>query len=105
MGSISARRIPSYSGRHFEQIGTKCQAGMLGGDQVDLEADSVPFQDKLDHATMLCKLGHVTDGQNRHFVQTFHDFVKPAGLRGAEENNLAVNGLLWSRDSLGDHIL
>ncbi len=35
---------------------------MLGGDEVDLEADSVSFQDKLDHATTLCKLGHVTDG-------------------------------------------
>ena len=78
---------------------------MLGSDQVDLKTDSVPFQDKLDHAATLRKLGHVTDGQDCRLVQVFHDSVEPTGLCGAEENNLAVNGLLWSRDSLGDHIL
>ena len=62
--SISRLRIPSDDGRHLEQFGAERQASALGCGQVDLEADSISFQDKLDHAATLRELRDVTDGQD-----------------------------------------
>jgi hypothetical protein len=67
--SIPTRRIPSYNCCHFKQFRPEGQASALSGSQVDLEADSVSFQDRLDHATALRELRHVADGQNRSLVQ------------------------------------
>ena len=48
--------ILSDGGRHLEQFRAERQTSMLGGGQVDLEANFLPFQDKLDHAAALDEL-------------------------------------------------
>src|SRR6266853_1301905 len=78
---------------------------MLHSGEVDLEADPLSFQDKLDHAATLRELRHVTNGQDGLFAQRFDDAVKLGCLGGAQEKNLAIARLLWSGDSLGGYFL
>src|ERR1700719_2730634 len=103
--SISGRRISPYRGRDLEQFRTQSQARLLHSSDVDLKADSLSFQDKLDHAATLGELRHVTHGQDRPFVQSFDDDVKLGLLYGAQEKNLAIARLLWGGDSHGGHPL
>jgi len=48
---------------------------MLDSSEVNLKADFLFFEDKLDHAATLRELRRVTDGQNRLFVEGFDDLV------------------------------
>src|SRR6266446_1395489 len=101
--SISGRRISPYRGRDLEQFRTQSQPSMLHSSEVDLKADSLSLQDKLDHAATLREQRHVTNGQDGLFVQGFDDFVESGFLRGAQEKNLATPRLLQGGDSPGDH--
>jgi len=102
--SISGRISP-YRGRDLEQFRTQSQASMLHSSEVDLKADFLAFQDKLDHPASLGELRHVTHGQDSMFVQGFYGCVKSGVLGGAQEKNLAIARLLWSGDSLGGYSL
>src|SRR6266404_3735061 len=92
--SISGRRISPYRGRHLEQFRTQSQAGMLHSGEVDLKADPLSFQDKLDHSATLRELRHVTNGQNSLFVQGFDNCVESGFLAGGQKKNLAISRLL-----------
>jgi hypothetical protein len=91
--------IPSDGGRYLKQLRAERQAGTLSCGQVDLKTDSTPLQHKLDHATVFRELGDVANGEDRGFVQCVDDFVKTIALRRADKQNLAVDGLLRTRDS------
>src|SRR5580698_6231141 len=81
MVSVSRLRALSNGGCHLEQFGTQCQARALGCGQVDLEADSIFFHNKLDHALTLRELRDITDCQDCILVQCLHDFIEPVRLR------------------------
>src|SRR5580692_942552 len=66
--SISWLRVFSDDRRHLEQLGAERQARALSCGQVNFEANSILFQDKLNHAATLRELGDVADGQDRAFV-------------------------------------
>src|SRR5258708_7931127 len=101
MLSVSRRGISPYRGRHLEQFRAESQTSPLHGGEVYFKADFFPFENKLDHAAALRELRHVTDGQDRPFVEGFDDPAKPAVLRRAHEQNLSTGRFLRSGDSLG----
>src|SRR5260370_28071674 len=78
---------------------------MLHSSEVDLKADSLAFQDKLDHPASLGELRHVTHCQDSLFVQGFNGCVKSGVLGGAQEKNRAIARLLWRGDSLSGYSL
>jgi len=62
--SISRRGFSSHTDRHLEKFRAQSQASMLDSSEVNLKADFLFFEDKLDHAATLRELRRVTDGQN-----------------------------------------
>src|SRR5260370_30566056 len=92
-------------GGELEQLRPQSTASMLQSSEVDLKADSLAFQEKLDHPASLGELRHVTHCQDSLFVQGFNGCVKSGVLGGAQEKNLAIARLLWSGDSLSGYSL